>query len=305
MKLAIILYRSILWLYLLTTFGSYFAAGSKNGGNSNQHVRASHSMTLPTAFCASPQSTPATSTRSSSSPIPPPPPLSMPVWSLACPAIALSPPPTTAENNDTNNESPAGTPPLPPTTSMNIVTFATAVSVAAPKLWAVSLYHNTLTKDSFLASGTGVLQLLSATVSNNNNSIESHQKYLVPVLGKRSGYEYTTTPTTTAGSSYYSKKDESAKLGFGWIRSSHGSDFRCSADLELLPECCTYISLKLLQTVPAGDHVVALCEVVDTGVWDPSTRTVPSCGDNRDAPNQVFDPSSALYTGQLRQEGII
>jgi flavin reductase (DIM6/NTAB) family NADH-FMN oxidoreductase RutF len=183
---------------------------------------------------------------------------------------------------------------------MNIVTFATAVSVTAPKLWAVSLYHNTLTKDSFLASGSGVLQLLSSSSSSLSSSStnNSNQKYLVLVLGKRSGYDGTASTGT-----YLSKKEESAKLGFGWIRPSPG-DFTCPADLELLPECCTYISLRLQQIVPAGDHVVALCEVVDTGVWNPDTKTVVSCANVVNAP-QVFGPSSALYTGQLREEGII
>lgn len=110
--------------------------------------------------------------------IPPPPPISMPVWSFACPSV-----------NDQDD------------TSMNIVTFATPVSVAAPKLWIVSLYTNTMTRDSFLRSGQGVLQLLTPSM-----------KDLVPVLGKRSGYE--------AG---YSKRSECRKIGYEWIKSD--SDF--------------------------------------------------------------------------------
>jgi hypothetical protein len=296
-----IIYQSILWLHLYGILCSYVAAGSENTGHRNRHdAGVSRQMSIPTAFCA--VSNPAPVTRSSSSPIPPPPPISMPVWSLACPAISL-PSPSITEKNGTS-ESPAettATTETTPRTSMNIITFATAVSVAAPKLWVVSLYHNTLTKDSFLASGSGVLQLLSSSSpspspSSTNNS---NQKYLVPVLGKRSGYDDTaSTPGT-----YLSKKDESAKLGFGWIRPSP-DDFACPANLELLPECCTYISLRLQQIIPAGDHVVALCEVVDTGVWNPATKSVVSCANVVDA-RQVFDPSSALYTGQLREEGII
>jgi len=71
----------------------------------------------------------------SSSPIPPPPSMSMPVWSLACPTIDA------AEQK----------------TSMNIMTFCTPISVS-PKLWALSLYDNTLTKDSALASKRATLQ---------------------------------------------------------------------------------------------------------------------------------------------------
>ena len=101
--------------------------------------------------------------------IPPPPPISMPVWSLASPVADE--------------------------TSMNIVTFATPVSVAPPKLWVVSLYTNTMTRQSFLGSKVGVLQLLTPSMQD-----------VVQVLGKRSGYE-----------EGYSKRDECQKLGHGWI----------------------------------------------------------------------------------------
>jgi flavin reductase (DIM6/NTAB) family NADH-FMN oxidoreductase RutF len=292
------IYKYVLWLFLCSILCSYVAAGSKNTGKRNHHAVVSRQMkTIPTAFCAA--SNPAPATRRSSSPIPPPPPISMPVWSLACPAISLPSSPITETNG--TSESPVettATTEATPKTSMNIVTFATAVSVAAPKLWAVSLYHNTLTKDSFLASGSGVLQLLSSSSKSSSSTNTSNQKYLVPVLGKRSGYDDTASTGT-----YLSKKDESGKLGFGWIR-PNPDDFACPADLELLPECCTYISLRLQQIIPAGDHVVALCEVIDTGVWNQATKTVVSCANVVDAP-QVFDPSSALYTGQLREEGII
>lgn len=162
--------------------------------------------------------------------------------------------------------------------SMNIVTFATAVSVAAPKLWIVSLYYDTLTKDSFMANGMGVLQLLNPDQSS-----------LVPVLGKRSGYEQG-----------YSKKDSCAKLGFPWV---NADNFVASSDLQLLPKCVSYLHLKLLSTMEAGDHVAALCEVVGTGVWNESRQAVVACTDNG-APTSL-DPSTALYTGQLRQEGIL
>jgi len=104
--------------------------------------------------------------------IPPPPPISMPVWSFACPIDV-----ETGE------------------TSMNIVTFATPVSVASPKLWIVSLYTNTLTRDSCLSSRVGVLQLLTPTMQD-----------LVPILGKRSGYE-----------EGYSKREECGKVGYEWV----------------------------------------------------------------------------------------
>lgn len=86
---------------------------------------------------------------------------------------------------------------------MNIVTFATPVSVAPPKLWAVSLYTDTMTRDAFFSSGTGVLQLLSP-----------EQKNLVPLLGKRSGYE----------EGGYSKRNACQEVGYGWVKQSDIDD---------------------------------------------------------------------------------
>jgi Flavin reductase like domain len=199
--------------------------------------------------------------------IPPPPAISMPVWSLTCSTgpwqqIRTNPAPT--NDDDT---------PLP-TTSMNIVTFCTPVSVAPPKLFIISLYYNTLTKDSFLASGQGILQLLRP----------SHKR-LVPILGKRSGYE-----------SDFFKRDACDALGVAWVPTSIGSD--AESTFDILPNCAAYIQVKVVNTIPAGDHLVALCEVVQSlewkdGVLIPSSASTP------------LDATSALYTGQLRQEGII
>lgn len=215
---------------------------------------------------------------------------------------------------------------------MNIVTFCTPVSVAPPKLWIVSFYTNTKTRQEFLEQKVGVLQLLTPTMQS-----------VVPVLGKRSGYEQG-----------YSKRDECHKLGHTWIHANKqwlavDSDiptqnevryvvhFRRCRDMfavaknhyydivstirklmlplylndtvfrdelptmELLPKCAVYIGLKLLSTSEAGDHDVALCQVVETGIWDETTRRIVS---TKVCP-AALDPTTALYTAQLRAEGII
>eukprot|EP00523_Entomoneis_sp_CCMP467_P003806 CAMPEP_0168764308 /NCGR_PEP_ID=MMETSP0724-20121128/24807_1 /TAXON_ID=265536 /ORGANISM="Amphiprora sp., Strain CCMP467" /LENGTH=162 /DNA_ID=CAMNT_0008813529 /DNA_START=83 /DNA_END=568 /DNA_ORIENTATION=+ len=77
----------------------------------------------------------------------------MPVWSLAVPA---------ATNDDEISKE----------TSMNIVTFATPVSVD-PSQFILSLYHGTRTKDMMLKQRHGVLQLLCP-----------QHKHLVAALGK-------------------------------------------------------------------------------------------------------------------------
>lgn len=75
--------------------------------------------------------------------------------------------------------------------------------------------------------------------------------------------------------------------------------FRKIPTLNLLPKCAVYIQLKLLSVTEAGDHDVALCEVVGTGVWD-GAKVVAT-----ETPPAALNPSTAMYTAQLRNEGII
>jgi Flavin reductase like domain len=209
--------------------------------------------------------------------IPPPPPISLPVWSLAVSTRALQQQQQQAQQASIQL----------PGTSMNIVTFCSAVSVEPPKLWIVSLYYDTLTKDSFMAGGDdndkiAVLQLLRPA-----------QKDLVPVLGKQSGYNMA-----------FSKRRECMQRGFPWVTSTFASNddtTRQEETMELLPDCATYIYLKLVNTMPAGDHVVALCQVIRTDRWDGS-RIVPVADNTAQLP---IDSDTVLYTGLLRQEGIL
>ena len=188
--------------------------------------------------------------------------------------------------------------------SMNVVTFATAVSVAPPKIWAVSLYTNTLTRRAFLDAKVGVLQLL-----------RPDQSKLVPILGKRSGYE-----------DGYDKREECRGAGFEWVSCDGGNndedldESACSSEgdadsqygdtvrLQVLPGCASYIKLKVLSVHNAGDHDVALCGVLGTAMWNDDTKKVVTCSsdDEEGKPTlPALDPSTALYTGQLREEGII
>jgi len=191
--------------------------------------------------------------------IPPPPSISMPVWSLASP--------------------------IGQDTSMNIVTFAIPVSVAPPKIWAVSLYSNTKTRTAFLQSKVGVLQLLTPSM-----------KHVVPLLGKRSGYE-----------EGYSKRVACANLGQEWIQCDDtpkgSSCFPMGREcrIDLLPGCASYLQLKVLSTHGAGDHDVALCEVLASGMWNEHYKTIILA---EEGPN-FLDSKNVLYSGQLRDEGII
>jgi flavin reductase (DIM6/NTAB) family NADH-FMN oxidoreductase RutF len=173
---------------------------------------------------------------------------------------------------------------------MNIVTFASAVSVADPKYWMISLFYNTLTKDSFCKSKEGVLQLLTP-----------EQKDLVPLLGKRSGYE-----------KGYSKAKACREVGMSWV---NGQDFVGTKNskrtpVALLPQCAMYLHVRLHSSVDAGDHVVTICQLVSTGQWDEASQSVlpirqeKSNHDNIVSP-VALDQRNVLYTGLLRKEGIL
>ena len=76
---------------------------------------------------------------------------------------------------------------------------------------------------------------------------------------------------------------------------------------DILPNCATYIQVKLKRVTDGGDHDVAICEMLRTGIWDDSTQTVIwlDGSDSTAKPFSALDHSSALYSGQLRREGII
>jgi hypothetical protein len=73
--------------------------------------------------------------------------------------------------------------------------------------------------------------------------------------------------------------------------------------LELLPRCKSYIKLELLKTVEAGDHDVAICQVMCTGTWDDDRKCIIQRPP--DDPMIPLDTSTVLYTGELREKGIL
>ena len=63
--------------------------------------------------------------------------------------------------------------------------------------------------------------------------------------------------------------------------------------------------MRLKRITDGGDHDVAVCEVMGAGVRDKSKQTVQWLGENDCQSAASLDPSTALYSGQLRSEGII
>jgi hypothetical protein len=68
------------------------------------------------------------------------------------------------------------------------------------------------------------------------------------------------------------------------------------------------IELQLQSVTDAGDHILAICQVVRTGVWDERKQTVRVLKGEpiMAAAAPPLDSTTVLcYTGQLREEGII
>ena len=151
-----------------------------------------------------------------------------------------------------------------------------------------------MTKEYFFSSPKiGILQLL-----------DKKQGHLVPILGKRSGYE-----------EGYNKELECESIGFKWTAfgdTKMGNDEEDEEEeivedifqsIKVLPNCQSYIKCRILETIDAGDHEVALCQVLGVGRWDDNFKRVVQV-DANDI-QQAKDEQDVLYTGFLRNEEII
>ena len=83
----------------------------------------------------------------------------------------------------------------------------------------------------------------------------------------------------------------------------HRSDDELQFDV--LPNCASYIQVKLKRVTDGGDHDAAICEVVGVGIWNKEEQTVVWQSDDDNQSTAALDHISVLYSGQLRQEGII
>lgn len=77
------------------------------------------------------------------------------------------------------------------------------------------------------------------------------------------------------------------------------------SQFDVLPGCATYLQVKLKRVTDGGDHDVAICEVIGTGIWDGISQTMQWLSSDAEQSSPALNPSSALYSGQLRDEGII
>jgi flavin reductase (DIM6/NTAB) family NADH-FMN oxidoreductase RutF len=234
--------------------------------------------------CTSTLAAPPIPTTTTSSSIPPPPPISMPVWSLACPS--------------TSGNDGAETTTTTALTSMNIMTFCTPVSIS-PRLWALALYYDTRTKDSFLENGKGILQLLT----------RDHAHELIPILGKQSGYKVNKEELCrNVGIPWKATKSTTCDVVDGEESTTSTTISQQQQQQHVLPRCATYLEMTVQSTMDAGDHLVVICQLTHTGRWNEEhdelewlTTTTATTTD----PPMPLDDSEVLSTGWLRDQGIL
>ena len=130
-------------------------------------------------------------------------------------------------------------------TNMNILTYATPVSVRPDRVWSIGLYKETLSYQNFLRTRSCVLQLLT----------EQHIP-LIKLLGGSSGNQV-------------NKQEECEKLGFIW-----GSLSATDESPSVLPDCAYYLKLSAIgELIDCGSHCVAICKVEEMLVSDDEKKT--------------------------------
>jgi flavin reductase (DIM6/NTAB) family NADH-FMN oxidoreductase RutF len=115
--------------------------------------------------------------------------------------------------------------------NMNICTYVSAVSMK-PKRYIVAVYHGTKTLENLQQQKTFILQLL-----------QKDQYKLVSVLGKKSGLRY----------------DKEKYLQ----RKNQLTDWR---GYQVLSAAAAWLELKIIRFIPAGDHDLFLCDVLNSKV---------------------------------------
>ncbi len=150
-------------------------------------------------------------------------------------------------------------------TGMNILTYASPVSVRPDRMFAIGLFKGTSTYENFARSGEGVLQLLAPCHAD-----------VVKILGGSSSKD-----------DHVDKQAACEKVGITWI----ASEIETFPEILLLPDCRYYLKLKMVgDLIDCGSHEVALCKVESMHIKD-----------EVDENNQELYLNSA----SLREQGII
>lgn len=155
-------------------------------------------------------------------------------------------------------------------TGMNILTYASPISIRPDRIWSIGLFKGTWTHEHFARTGKGVLQLLAP-----------HHAKVVRLLGGSSTREV-------------NKKEKCADLDVPWIPFPENEDEKSS--IQVLPSCVHYLKVRLVGAlIDCGSHDLAMCKVEAMFV-SPSAEDGDGDSANKKQP---------LMTSQLREMGII
>jgi len=136
--------------------------------------------------------------------------------------------------------------------TMNILTYASPISIKPHRMWSVSLYKGTLSHENFARERRGVLQLLSPAHAARGDPEAGE---LIRLLGGCSGRDV-------------DKEMRCADLGFEWTSlecENDATNMDCDRTdwPKVLPSCLYYLKLELVgDLIDCGSHEVALCRVV-------------------------------------------
>lgn len=133
---------------------------------------------------------------------------------------------------------------------MNILTYASPISVKPHRMWSISLYKGTMSHENFAREKRGVLQMLRPEHAHCKAAGEAGEAAgeLIRVLGGSSGLDV-------------DKRAACAELGYAWERlPEEGGGIEWP---YVLPSCFYYLKLELVgDLIDCGSHEVALCKVV-------------------------------------------
>ncbi|KAL7527314.1 hypothetical protein ACHAXR_005699 [Thalassiosira sp. AJA248-18] len=134
--------------------------------------------------------------------------------------------------------------------TMNILTYASPISIKPHRMWSISLYKGTMSHENFSREKKGVLQMLRPEHAHCTGKMEEAATgELIRVLGGSSGRDV-------------DKREVCTELGYAWEKLPEGEEGGAEWP-HVLPSCVYYLKLELVgDLIDCGSHDVALCKVV-------------------------------------------